>query len=150
MPFLNLRSRRYSRFVEATADAHADELRQMAIRQVRDGLESGAWDADEQVAYLLRMFAPLGVRDESELLVDDLAHDLDHAHGVAEGMRRDGVALPSVVLANLTRVDALLKEWSGPNKGDFWEPSGLRTLPVWEQVRSLCREALSALDGDRG
>jgi hypothetical protein len=132
--------------VEASADR--DELREMERRQVRDGLESGAWDAEEQVAYLLRIFAPLGVRDESELVVDEIAHDLDHAHDVAVRMQRDGLALPPVVHSKLNKVDALLKEWSGPDKGDFWEPSGLRAHPVWQQVRSLCREAIVAIDGD--
>jgi hypothetical protein len=122
------------------------EWREGALRVIRDGLSAGAGTVEEQIAYLLRVLGPVGYHDESQLVTDELAQDIEDALIAAQQFRHEELALPSVLIENLSRADALLSEWSGPDRGDFWFPSGLRTHRVWEEVRALCREALAALD----
>lgn len=124
------------------------KARDADLRQLPDLIRSGADEPAEQVAYLLSILGPVGY-DESTLETDELAFDLDQALSVARGLVSGGYSIPAVVLTNLSRVDALLDEWSGGDKGDFWKPSGL-THPVWQEVRVLCREALAALEACSG
>ena len=123
------------------------DLRMQTLARVRDLLHSGADDPDEQVAYLLRLFADArGCETEGGLLMDELAMDLDDAATNLRVLEGEGVLIPSEVMETLTRANDLLSEWSGEDKGNFWYSSGLRTHPVWAEVRVLCRMALAALE----
>ncbi|MGW5390865.1 hypothetical protein [Streptomyces koyangensis] len=77
---------------------------------------------------------------------DEFALDLDHALRTAGSRLAEAVG-STPTAETVRRLDTLLRDMSGPDQADRWEPGALATDPGWAEVRRLAREALAGLAG---
>ncbi|MGW4377307.1 hypothetical protein ACWEJ7_27040 [Streptomyces albidoflavus] len=113
-----------------TPELHA--LRRLLV----DSLSALADDASAQAAWARRNGVP----------ADEFALDLDHALRTAGSRLAEAVG-STPTAETVRRLDTLLRDMSGADQADRWEPGALATDPGWAEVRSLAREALAELGG---
>ena len=114
-------------------------------QQLRNAVTRLSWSADEQDAYLARIFAPLNSAGSGAGYGNnELALELDAIFNAAGDMGERG-EITEVEVGAVEPLNRLLVKWSGSANADFWELEALRSDKRWEEVRACAKQALASL-----
>ncbi|HYJ82488.1 MAG TPA: hypothetical protein VEW26_06560 [Allosphingosinicella sp.] len=113
-------------------------------QQLRQAIANLAAPAEEQAAYLDRIFEPLtGGGSAAGYGNDELALELDDIYGAAGHMLEYGEITPAEIEA-ARPLNELLLHWSGQRNADFWTREALFGDPRWDEVRGCASRCLAS------
>jgi hypothetical protein len=111
-------------------------------QQLREAISHLAAPAEEQAAYLDKVFSSL-TGDSAEYGNDELALEFGGIYDAASHMLEFGEITQQEIDA-AKPLDTLLSRWSGAANADFWTREALFDDPRWQEVRLSAEHALQA------
>jgi hypothetical protein len=113
--------------------------------QLRQAIANLAASAEEQAAYLDRLFVPVTGGGSAEAFGnDELAEELEDIYPATRHMLQYGEIKQTEIDA-IRPLDDLLERWSGQAHADFWKREALFADPRWQDIRDCARKALAQL-----